>query len=133
MRNLLKVLGFSILDSALIIVLLISIIRLNLPMPGTYIVYSVSAILLPLVILLLYNRFLGRETLLVVPVSFILSALYSLGVSLYSYYGTGSFSGMFKELMYFIYFLPSIIYCGSAWLIFAIIVRLSKEPRRREI
>ncbi|MDF2986106.1 MAG: hypothetical protein K0R50_1616 [Eubacterium sp.] len=133
MRNFLKVLGLSILNTALIIVLLIFIIRLGLPMPGTYIVYAISAILFPLIVLLLYNRFLGRETLLVVPVSFILAALYSLGVSLYSYYGAGSFSRMFKELMYFIYFLPSIIYCGAAWIIFAIIVRVSKEPRRREI
>lgn len=133
MRNLLKVFGLSILDAAIIVVLLISIVRLNLPIIGLYIVYGISAVLFPLLLLLIYKRFLGRETLVVVPVSLILAALYSLGVSLYSYYGASSFSSMFKELMYFIYFLPSIIYCGAGWIIFAIIVRISKEPRRREI
>ncbi len=133
MRNFLKVLGLSIIDSAVIIIMLITIVRLDLPMVGIYIVYGVSAVLFPLLLLLLYKRFVGRETLAVVPVSLILAALYSLGVSLYSYYGVGSFSRMFKELMYFIYFLPSVIYCGITWIFFAIIVKISKEPRRREI
>ncbi|OPX43593.1 hypothetical protein CLHUN_25310 [Ruminiclostridium hungatei] len=132
MKNFLKVLGLSLLDSAIIIILLICIVRID-TMAGIYIVYGVSAVLLPLLLLILYKRFFGRETLVVVPVSMILAAAYSLGVSLYSFYGTGSFSRMFKELMYFIYFLPSVIYCGVAWIIFAIIIKFSKEPRRREI
>jgi len=132
MKNFLKVLGLSLLDSAIIIILLICIVRID-TMAGIYIVYGVSAVLFPLLLLILYKRFFGRETLVVVPVSMILAAAYSLGVSLYSFYGTGSFSRMFKELMYFIYFLPSVIYCGVAWIIFAIIIKFSKEPRRREI
>lgn len=133
MKNALKVLGLSILESAVIIILLIFIVRLNLPMTGIYIVYGISAVLFPLMLLLLYMRFAGRETLVIVPVSLIFAALYSLAVSIYSFFGAGSFSGMFKELMYFIYFLPSIIYCGSSWIIFAIVVKFTKEPRRREI
>lgn len=133
MRNFFKALGLSIIDSVVIIIMLITIVRLDLPMVGIYVVYGVSAVLFPLVLLLLYKQFFGRETLVVVPVSLIFAALYSLGVSLYSYYGDGSFSRMFKELMYFIYFLPSVIYCGISWILFAIIVRFSKESRRREI
>ena len=133
MKNFLKVLGLSILESAIIIVMLITIVRLKLPMTGLYIVYGVTAILFPLLVLLLYMRFLGRETLIVVPLSMLLAAMYSLGLSLYSYYGVGSFSSMFKELMYFIYFLPSIIYCGVGWVEFAIIARITRDPRRREL
>lgn len=133
MRNFFKALGLSIINSAIIIIMLITIVRLDLPMVGIYIVYGVSAILFPLILLLLYKRFLGRESLVVVPISLIFAALYSLGVSLHSYYGEGSFSRMFKELMYFIYFLPSVIYCGISWILFAIIAKISKEPRRREI
>ncbi len=132
MKNFLKVLVLSLLDSAIIIILLIAIVRID-TMAGIYIVYGITAVVFPLLLLVLYKRFFGRETLVVVPVSMILAALYSLGVSLYSFYGTGSFSRMFKELMYFIYFLPSVIYCGVAWIIFAIIIKFSKEPRRREI
>ncbi len=132
MKNFLNVLGLSLLDSAIIIILLIAIVRID-TMAGIYIVYGITAVVFPLLLLVLYKRFFGRETLVVVPVSMILAALYSLGVSLYSFYGTGSFSRMFKELMYFIYFLPSVIYCGVAWIIFAIIIKFSKEPRRREI
>ncbi len=132
MKNFLKVLGLSLLDSAIIIILLIAIVRID-TMAGIYIVYGITAVAFPLLLLVLYKRFFGRETLVVVPVSMILAALYSLGVSLYSFYGTGSFSRMFKELMYFIYFLPSVIYCGVAWIIFVIIIKFSKEPRRREI
>lgn len=133
MRNVLKVLGLSLVNSTIIVVLLVAIIRLGLPMPGIYSVFAATAVIFPMLVLLLYKRFLGRETLAVVPVSFILAALYSLGISIYSYYGTGSFSRMFKELMYFIYFLPSVVYCSAAWIIFALIVKFSKEPRRREI
>lgn len=133
MRNVLKVLGLSILESVVIIILLVSMVRFNLTMTGIYIIYGISAVVFPLLLLLLYKQFLGRETLVIVPVSLIFAALYSLGVSLYSYYGVGSFSGMFRELMYFIYFLPSVIYCGAGWIIFAIIIRFSREPRRREI
>jgi len=132
MRNFLKVLGLSVLETVIIIIMLITIVRLKLPMTGIYIVFLVTAILFPLTVLLLYNRFCGRETLVVVPLSLILVAVYSLGISLYSYYGGSSFSGMFKELMYFIYFLPSIIYCGMGWVIFAIIARMTRDPRRRE-
>lgn len=132
MKNFLKVLVLSLLDSAIIIILLIAIVRID-TMAGIYIVYGITAVVFPLLLLVLYKRFFGRETLVVVPVSMILAALYSLGVSLYSFYGTGSFSRMFKELMYFIYFLPSVIYCGVAWIIFVIIIKFSKEPRRREI
>lgn len=133
MVNFLKVIGFSIFNAVVIIVMLVSIVRLGLSIAGIYIVFAITAVLFPLLVLILYKRFLGRETLLVVPLSFVLSAIYSLGISLFSYYGTGSFSSMFRELMYFIYFLPSVIYCGVGWIIFAIIVKTSKEPRRREI
>lgn len=130
MRNVLKILGLSILNAGIIIIMLVSIIRLKLTMPENYTAYGVTAVLFPLLLLLLYKRFFGRETLFVVPVSLILSAAYSLGVSLYSYYGTGSFSGMFNQLLYFIYFLPSIIYCGTGWIFFAVILRITREPRR---
>lgn len=133
MKNVLKVLGLSILESVVIIVLLVSIVRLNLTMTGIYIIYGISAVVFPLLLLLLYKWLLGRETLVIVPVSLIFAALYSLGVSLYSYYGVSSFSSMFRELMYFIYFLPSVIYCGVGWIIFAVIMKFSREPRRREI
>lgn len=132
MVKLLKVLGLSILNAVIIIIMLIAIVRLNLPMSGLYIVYGVTAVLFPLILLLIYNRICGRETLVVVPVSLILSAAYSLGVSLFSYYGSGSFSRMFQGLMYFIYFLPSVIYCGMSWVIFAVIMRVTRDPRRRE-
>lgn len=132
MRKFLKVLGLSVLEAVIIIIMLIIIVRLKLPMTGVFIVYGITAILFPLLILMLYKRFWGRETLIVVPLSLLLAAVYSLGVSLYSYYGGSSFSGMFQELMYFIYFLPSIIYCGMGWVIFAIIVRITRDPRRRE-
>jgi hypothetical protein len=130
MRNFLKVLGLSILEALIIIIMLVSIVRLKLPMMGIYIVFGSSAIIFPLTMLLLYNRFCGRETLVIVPLSLILAAVYSLGISLYSYFGVSSFSSMFHELMYFIYFLPSIIYCGVGWVIFAIIARMSRDPRR---
>ncbi len=133
MRNFIKILGLSIFEAILIIVMLVSIVRLDLPMSGIYIVFTVTAVLFPLALLLLYMRFLGRETLVLVPVSLIFAALYSLGVSLFSNYATGSFSGMFRGLMYFIYFLPSAIYCGAGWILFAIIAKISKEPRRREL
>lgn len=132
MRNFLKVLGLSVLEAVIIIIMLIIIVRLKLPMTGIFIVYGASAIIFPLLVLLLYNRFCGRESLVVVPLSLVLTALYSLGVSLYSNYGGSSFSKMFQELMYFIYFLPSIIYCGMGWVIFAIIARITRDPRRRE-
>ncbi len=130
MRNFLKILGLSIFEAIIIIIMLISIVRLKLPMNGIYIAFSITAIIFPLIVLLIYKRFFGRETLVVVPLSFILAAVYSLGISLYSYYGSSSFSTMFQGLMYFIYFLPSIIYCGACWVIFAIITRVSKNPRR---
>lgn len=133
MKNFLKVLGLSILDAVIIIIILICIVRLHLPMTGTYVIYGATAILFPLLLLLFYNRFFGSETLVVVPVSLAFAAAYSLGVSFYSHFGASSFSQMFKELMYFIYFLPSIIYCGTGWIIFAIFVRMLKSPRRREI
>lgn len=132
MRNFLKVLGLSILEAVIIILMLIIIVRLKLPMSGILIVYGATAIIFPLLVLLLYKRFCGRESLIVVPLSLILSSAYSLGISLFSYYGVSSFSRMFHDLMYFIYFLPSIIYCGMGWVIFAIIVRLTRDPRRRE-
>jgi len=130
MRNFLKVLGLSVLEAVIIIIMLVSIVRLNLPMSGIYVVFGVSAIIFPLTVLLLYSRFCGLETLVVVPLSLILAAAYSLGVSLYSNFGVSSFSSMFHELMYFIYFLPSIVYCGVGWVIFAIIARISRDPRR---
>ena len=132
MKNILKVLGLSVLEAVMIIIILIIIVRLKLPIIGMFIVFGVTAVIFPLLVLLLYNRFCGRETLVVVPLSLILASVYSLGVSLYSYYGGSSFSGMFQDLMYFIYFLPSIIYCGMGWVIFAIIVRITRDPRRRE-
>lgn len=132
MKNFLKILGLSIFEAIIIIIMLITIVRLKLPITGIYIVFGVTAILFPLILLLLYNRLCGRETLILVPISLIFAAAYSLGVSLYSYYGGSSFSGMFQELMYFIYFLPSIIYCGMGWVAFAVIARMTRDPRRRE-
>ncbi|MHB8063549.1 MAG: hypothetical protein ACYDG2_13110 [Ruminiclostridium sp.] len=133
MRNFLKVLVMSVLEAMIIIIMLVLIIRLKLPMTGTYVVFSITAIIFPLIMLLLYKRFCGRETLVVIPLSLILATAYSLAVSLYSYYGNSSFSNMFHGWMYFIYFLPSLVYCGSGWIIFAIIARISREPRRREL
>lgn len=130
MRNFLKVLGLSVLDGIIIIIMLISIVRLNLPITGIYIVYGITAVIFPLLLVGLYKRFFGRETLIIAPVSLIFAAVYSLGVSLYSYYGTGSFSRMFSDLMYFIYFLPSVIYCGIGWIIFAIVARATRDTRR---
>lgn len=130
MRNFLKVLGLSVVDAAIIIIMLVTIVRLKLPMAGMYVVFGVTAIIFPLILLLVYNRFCGRETLINVPLSLILSAMYSLGVSVYSYYGNSSFSNMFHELMYFIYFLPSIIYCGMGWVIFSIMVKILGDSRR---
>lgn len=130
MRNFLKVIGLSVLEAVITIIILIAIVRLKLPMTGIYVAFGVSAIIFPLIVLLLYKRFCGRETLVIVPLSFILAAAYSLGISLYSYFGVGSFPRMFQGLMYFIYFLPSIIYCGVGWVIFAIIARLTRDPRR---
>lgn len=132
MRNLLRVLWIGIVETIIIVVTLISIVQMDLPIFGRYIVYGITALLIPLALLLLYHRIWGRETLAIIPISLIVAALISLGVSLYSYYGDSSFSNMFNELMYFIYFLPSVIYCGMSWVIFAIMARLSKEPRRRE-
>jgi len=133
MRNFLKVLGLSVFEAVIIIILLISIVRLKLPMMGVYIVFGITAVIFPLIVLLLYKRFCGRETLVIVPLSLIVAAAYSMGVSLYSYYGSSSFSSMFGGLMYFIYFMPSIVYCGVGWVIFAIIARISRDPRRREL
>lgn len=130
MRNFLRVLWISIVEAIVIIITLISIVQLHLPIYGTYVVFGVTAIIIPLLLLLLYKRIWGRETLAIIPVSLILSALYSLGVSLYSYYGDSSFSNMFKELMYYIYFLPSMIYCGMGWINFALVIRLTREPKR---
>ena len=130
MKYFLKFLGLSVLEAIIIIVMLISIVRLKLPITGTYVVFGITAVIFPLILLLFYNRFWGRETLIIAPLSLILAALYSLGVSLYSYYGNSSFCRMFQGYMYFIFFLPSLIYCGVGWIIFAIIARISREPRR---
>lgn len=101
-------------------------------MAGLYFVFAATAILYPAAMILLYRRLWEEETLVIIPISLILSALYSLGVSMYSYYGTGEFSVMFKDLMYFIYFLPSTIYCIIAWIIFGIMAKMAKSTRRRE-
>jgi len=130
MIKFLKVLGLSILEALLIIIILITIVRLKLPMTGIYITFGATAIVFPLLLLFIYMRLFGRETLFFVPLSLVLATAYSLGVSLYSHYGSSGFSSMFHGLMYFIYFLPSVIYCGACWVFFAIIVRMSKEPRR---
>ncbi len=130
MRNFLRVLGLSIIEAAIIIIMLIFIIRLKLPMTGMYIVFGITAVIFPLILLIIYNRFRERELLINIPLSLILASMYSLGVSIYSYYGNGSFSNMFHELMYFIYFLPSVIYCGIGWVIFAIMMRISGDSRR---
>lgn len=132
MRKIFRTLGISILNAIIIVIMLVIMVQLNLPMPGVYAVFGGSAILFPILILLLYKKIWGSETMLIVPVSLILPALYSLGVSIYSYYGTSGFSQMFKELMYFIYFLPSVIYCLTGWIVFAIAARMSKNTRRRE-
>ena len=133
MKNFLKVLGLSLLEAIIIIIMLITIVRLKLPMTGIYIVFGVTAILFPLAVLLIHKRFCARETLIFVPLSLLLTVAYSLGVSLYSYFGSSSFSNMFKELMFYIYFLPSLIYCGMGWIAFAIIARIWRSPRRREL
>lgn len=133
MKSLLRVLLLSILIAVIIIITLVSIVQLNLPVAVLYIIYGITAVAVPMAFLLLYFRIWGSETLYSVPVGFILAALYSLGVALYSYYGKSSFSDMFGELMYFIYFLPSVIYCGMSWVIFAIILRITKKSRRREL
>jgi len=133
MKNFLKVLGLSVLEAVIIIIMLISIVRLKLPMMGIYVVFGITAVLFPLIVLLLYKKIYGRETLVIVPWSLIFATVYSLSVSLYSDYGSSSFSSMFAGLLYFIYFLPSIIYCGVGWAIFAIISRLAKAPHRRDL
>lgn len=130
MGKILKILGLSVLEAAIIIIMLIFIVRLKLPITGMYIVFGITAIIFPLMILLIYNSFCERETLIFVPLSLVLASLYSLGISIYSYYGDSSFSNMFNELMYFIYFLPSIIYCGMGWIFFSIISRVSRDSRR---
>lgn len=130
MRNILRVLWISLLEAIVIIITLISIVQIHVPILGTYIIYGITAIIIPLIFLLIYNKFLGRDTLVIVPISLIFAALYSLGVSLYSYYGTSNFSRMFDELMYYIYFLPSMIYCGIGWVEFALIVRMTRDQRR---
>ncbi len=130
MGKILKILGLSVLEAAIIIIMLIFIVRLKLPITGMYIVFGITAIIFPLMVLLIYNSFCERETLIFVPLSLVLASLYSLGISIYSYYGDSSFSNMFNELMYFIYFLPSIIYCGMGWIFFSIISRVSRDSRR---
>lgn len=130
MGKILKILGLSVLEAAIIIIMLIFIVRLKLPITGMYIVFGITAIIFPLMVLLIYNSFCERETLIFVPLGLVLSSLYSLGISIYSYYGDSSFSNMFNELMYFIYFLPSIIYCGMGWIFFSIISRVSRDSRR---
>lgn len=130
MGKILKILGLSVFEAAIIIIMLIFIVRLKLPITGMYIVFGITAITFPLILLLIYNSFCERETLIFVPLSLVLASLYSLGISVYSYYGNSSFSNMFNELMYFIYFLPSIIYCGMGWILFSIISRVSRDSRR---
>jgi hypothetical protein len=125
-----KVLGLSILEALLIIIVLITIVRLKLPITGTYITFGITAVVLPLVLLLIHLKLSERETLFFVPLGFTLAALYSLAVSLYSYYGGSSFSSMFHGLMYFIYFLPSVIYCGLCWIFFSVIIRVTRDSRR---
>ncbi len=132
MRRVLRTLGISIFNAIIIVVMLVIIVQLNLPMVGIYFVFAATSIIYPAAMLLLYRRLWEVETLVIIPVSLILSALYSLGISLYSYYGTGDFSIMFKDLMYFIYFLPSTIYCIIGWIIFGVMARMSKNTRRRE-
>ena len=132
MRRVLRTLGISFFNAIIIVIMLVIIVRLNLPIAGIYIVFGVSSILFPIAMLMLYRTIWGVETLVIIPVSLILSALYSLGISIYSYYGTGDFSIMFKDLMYFIYFLPSTIYCIIGWITFGIMVKMSKNTRRRE-
>ncbi|AEY68107.1 hypothetical protein [Clostridium sp. BNL1100] len=132
MRRVLRTLGISIFNAIIIVIMLVIIVQLNLPMAGIYIAFAVTSIIYPAAMLLLYRRLWEAETLVIIPVSLILSALYSLGISMYSYYGTGDFSIMFKDLMYFIYFLPSTIYCIIGWIIFGVMDKMSKNSRRRE-
>lgn len=133
MKSFLKAFGLSLFDAIVTIIMLIAIVRLKLSISGIYIAFSITALLFPLTVLVIYYKIFGREKLFVAPLSFLFAAAYSLGVSLYCYYGDSSFSDMFKGLMYFIYFLPSMIYCGIGWIVYAIINKLSREPRRREI
>jgi hypothetical protein len=132
MRRVFRTLGISIFNAIIIVIMLVIIVQLNLPMAGIYFVFAATSIIYPAAMLLLYRRLWEAETLVIIPVSLILSALYSLGISMYSYYGTGDFSIMFKDLMYFIYFLPSTIYCIIGWIIFGVMARMSKNTRRRE-
>ncbi len=132
MRRVFRTLGISIFNAIIIVIILVIIVQLNLPMAGIYFVFAATSIIYPAAMLLLYRRLWEAETLVIIPVSLILSALYSLGISMYSYYGTGDFSIMFKDLMYFIYFLPSTIYCIIGWIIFGVMARMSKNTRRRE-
>ncbi len=132
MRRVLRTLGISIFNAIIIVIMLVIIVQLNLPMAGIYFVFAATSIIYPAAMLLLYRRLWEVETLVIIPVSLILSALYSLGISMYSYYGTSDFSIMFKDLMYFIYFLPSTIYCIIGWIIFGVMARMSKNTRRRE-
>lgn len=130
MIKIFKVLGLSILEALLIIIVLITIVRLKLTITGTYITFGITAVVFPLLLLLIYLKLSERDTLFFVPLGFTLSALYSLAVSLYSYYGGSSFSIMFHGLMYFIYFLPSVIYCGLCWIFFSVIIRVTRDSRR---
>ncbi|EPR09575.1 hypothetical protein [Ruminiclostridium papyrosolvens] len=132
MRRVFRTLGISIFNTIIIVIMLMIIVQLNLPMAGIYSVFAATSILYPAAMLLLYRRLWEAETLVIIPISLVLSALYSLGISMYSYYGTGDFSIMFKDLMYFIYFLPSIIYCIIGWIIFGVMAKMSKNTRRRE-
>ena len=128
MINILKTFVISIIEAVLTIIILVLTILSGLNMMGIYIVYGVSAILLPLISIIVYHwRF--KEKLLVVPLGFLFSALYSLGVALYSYYGTGWFSETFKDTLYFTYFLPSMVYCGISFIIYAIFVTASKKRK----
>lgn len=132
MRRVLRTLGISIFNAIIIVIMLVIMVQLRLPMAGLYFVFAATAIIYPAAMILLYRRLWEAETLVIIPISLILSALYSLGVSMYSYFGTGEFSVMFKDLMYFIYFLPSTIYCIIAWIIFGIMAKMAKSTRRRE-
>lgn len=125
--KLLRVLALSIVDAALTIIVLISIVLAKLPMVGIYVAYGVSAVVLPLLTIIIYRKIWGSEKLVLLPISYTIASLYSLGIAIYSRYGIGSFPSMFHELMYFIYFLPSIIYCGVSWIIYAIFVRFQSK------
>lgn len=128
MTNILKTFIISIIEAILIIIILVLTILSGLNMMGIYIVYGISAILLPLISMVVYYRRF-KEKLIVVPLGFLLSALYSLGVALYSYYGTGWFSETFRDTLYFTYFLPSMVYCGISFIIYAIFVTVSKKRK----